>query len=333
MKRANHLMPQIVQTHNLYLAFCKARKGKRDKTEVLAYEKHLNMEIQTLQNQLLSGKISIGDYRYFTIFDPKERIICAAAFRERVLQHALMNICHPVFERYQIADSYACRKNKGTYKAIQKAFQFNRKYQYFVKLDVKKYFETIPHQKLKDALQKRFKEPVLLGIFAQIIDSYHIENEKGLPIGNLCSQYFANHYLAVLDHYIKELLCIKPYLRYMDDFLLWSNDKEMLKKTCLQISNFVTTELQLVLKEPVLNHKSFGLPFLGYVLWQDKITLSKRSKNRFKRKISQLSLSLEREDISQQIFANHALPLLAFTQKASAKGFRKSVLSKWAFYP
>jgi RNA-directed DNA polymerase len=127
-----------------------------------------------------------------------------------------MNVCHPVFERFQIYDSYASRLGKGVYAAIDKARIFHEKHTWFLKLDVRKHFETIDHQILKNQLAKQFKETMLLQIFNQIIKDYQTQNGKGLPIGNLTSQYFANHYLAVADHFIKEKLKVKAYLRLFE---------------------------------------------------------------------------------------------------------------------
>ena len=184
-----------------------------------------------MQKGLVAQTLQIGDYHYFKIHDPKERLICAASFSERVLHHAVMNVCDPFFNRYQIFDSYACRKSKGTYAALDRARHFNHHFKWYLKLDVRKYFDSIHHGRLKRLLVKQFKDKSLLDLFNGIIDSYHVSDACGIPIGNLTSQYFANHYLAVADHFIKEELRIKGYVRYMDDMVLWHNDKISLLKS------------------------------------------------------------------------------------------------------
>lgn len=133
--------------------------------------------------------VSVGDYHYFKVFDPKERSICAAAFNERVLHHALMNVCHPIFERAQIFDSYASRIGKGTYAALDRASHFTKRYKWFLKLDFKKYFDSIQHGVVKSQLQRLFKDQELLNIFNSIIDTYEVAPSQGVPIGNLTSQY------------------------------------------------------------------------------------------------------------------------------------------------
>ena len=191
MKRENNLIEKITEPDNLRLAFWKARKAKEGKMEVTEFRKELDKKLLTLQEELLSGNVQVGNYHYFTIFDPKERLICAASFKERVLHHAIMNICHVNFEKFQIFDSYASRLGKGTYAALERAKFFQVKYKWFLKLDVRKYFDTIDHCILKQLLAKRFKDLSLLNVFFNIIDSYETSTGKGLPIGNLTSHAFA----------------------------------------------------------------------------------------------------------------------------------------------
>ncbi len=233
MKRENNLIEKIADPENLRLAFWKARKAKDGKMEVSEFRAKFDENLLQLRNELLSGKVHVGNYHYFTIFDPKEQQICAASFNQRVLHHALMHTCHANFEKFQIDGSYASRLGKGTYAGIEQARKYQQKYRWFLKLDVRKYFGSIDHDVLKTLLSRRFKDNVLLQVFSSIIDSYHTTEGKGLPIGNLSSQYFANHYLALADHYIKEKLQAPAYIRYMDDMVIWANDKDLL----LQIGN------------------------------------------------------------------------------------------------
>lgn len=185
MKRANHLMPQIVDKESLYLAFWKARRGKNGVKYVETYRNNLEQNLNQLADDLKSGNISVGNYTYFKIYDPKERLICAARFEERVLHNALMNVCHPFFEKYQINESYASRKNKGTYAALDKALHYQKKYRWFLKLDVRKYFDSIHHQVMQNLLKQRFKESLLLHIFGKIIDSYSsAPNRTSSCLGN-----------------------------------------------------------------------------------------------------------------------------------------------------
>uniref|UniRef100_Q3APX9 Reverse transcriptase family protein n=1 Tax=Chlorobium chlorochromatii (strain CaD3) TaxID=340177 RepID=Q3APX9_CHLCH len=326
MKRKGKLVEQIADLHNLYEAFYKAQKGKQAKRYVCAYRKQLQENLQLLRHQILSGAIQTGKYHAFTIYDPKERVICATPFSQRVLHHAIMNVCHPFFEKHQIAGSFASRKGKGTYAALDKAREYNCCYRWFLKLDVRKYFDSINHTVLQKQLTRLFKDKTLLLIFEQIIDSYSTADHKGVPIGNLTSQYFANHYLSVADHYAKEGLRVPAYVRYMDDMVLWHNEKEELLAMGYMFQTFIAKELLLELKPFCLNATHKGLPFLGYLLFENQARLAPRSKKRFLAKYQRYENNLQSGVWTQQEFAKHALPLFAFTEYAQAREFRKKSL-------
>lgn len=322
MKRENNLIWLIADPDNLRLAFWKACKAKEGKMVVAQYRKSLDENLLALRNELLSGNVQVGQYHYFTIYDPKERKICAATFRERVLHHALMNICHANFEKYQIFDSYASRLGKGTYAALERSKNFQRKYKWFLKLDVRKYFDSIDLCILKQQLAKRFKDVVLINVFYSIIDSYETSTGKGLPIGNLTSQYFANHYLALADHYIKEKFQAPAYVRYMDDMVIWSNDKNSLLKIGNEFQSFIESELSLSLKPFCLNSTDKGLPFLGYILFPKTVLLNNSSRNRFKAKLKQYAYKLNNAEWNQAEYQAHVLPLIAFAKHANTFNLR-----------
>ncbi len=328
MRRAGNIYKKIADPDNLRLAFVKAAKGKAAKKDVVAFRKNLDKNLLALRRNLLSNSIKVGDYHYFTIYDPKERVICAAAFPERVLHHAIMNICHPYFERYQIYDSFATRPGKGTCAAISRAYGFNKKNLWYLKLDIKKYFDSINHQVLRHLLKKRFKDNRLIWLFNQIIDSYNTYKGKGIPIGNLTSQYFANLYLATADHYAKETLKIKNYVRYMDDIVLWSDSKEELKSKGRLYRNFIADNLYLYFKQNQLNQTIVGIPFLGYRLYTSEIKLSKRSKTRYKKQIYEFSYKFKSGMWSEYEYQSHLVPLIEFTNHANAINYRKNVLNK-----
>lgn len=240
-KRAKNLLTAVADPDNLRLAVWRAAKGKRHSRAVLGYAENLDRNLLQLREQILDGAVSVGQYQCFKVYEPKERNICAPAFAEQALHHALMNVCHPFFEQKQIFDSYASRKGKGTYAAIGRARIFSRSDGWFMKLDLQKFFDSIHHDVLNAQLATLFKDEQLLHIFAQIIAAYHTSPQRGLPIGNLTSQYFANHYLTGLDHFIKEKLRIKAYVRYMDDMVLWHRDKGAL--SLLAFAGHADTEL------------------------------------------------------------------------------------------
>ncbi len=326
MKAANNLLDKIYDLDNINLAFWKARKGKNGINYVEKYREYLTYNSVKLASEITNGVVSVGNYSFFKVFDPKERLICAADFSERVLQHAIMNICHPRFEKFQIFDSYASRKEKGSYAAIERAKSYQKKYKWFLKLDISKYFDSIDHEILFFYLQRIFKEKKLLSIFEQIINSYCTNKGKGVPVGNLCSQYFANHYLAISDHYVKEQLKIKAYVRYMDDMVLWGNDQKQLIENGRLLEQFLLDKLKLKLKFLYSNQTRFGLSFLGYVIFKDKIHLNKNSRKRFSAKLKAYNKKLKHNEWTENEYQKHILPLLAFAKKADSHNFRNTCL-------
>lgn len=328
MKRAGHLIEKIADTDNLYYAFWKARKGKDGEFEVEKFRRHLEGNIFRLQRQLLGGSVSTGNYYYFTIYDPKEREICAAPFSQRVLHHAIMNVCHPYFEKAQIYDSYATRPGKGTYAALDRAKQYTRKYKWYLKLDVRKFFPSLSHQITKKQLATLFKDKKLLNIFSDIIDSYENTPGIGLPIGNLTSQYLANHYLSPADHFVKEQLKIPAYIRYMDDMILWHNTKSALQQAGKAFVQFIEQQLALTIKPSNVNPCLEGVSFLGYILYPQRVALSHRSRFRFIRKLKLYNEKLNSGDWNQYQYQNHVYPLTAFTEYANAKALRKKVIAE-----
>jgi retron-type reverse transcriptase len=328
MKRIGFLLEQIAEHENLRIGFWKASRMKTGKKEVIDFQNNLEKNLSNLREQLLDLSLDIGDYHYFTIYDPKERIICAASFPERVLHHAIMNICDSYFEKFQIYNSYATRKNKGTFAAVEQAHNFTKRNEFFLKLDVRKYFDSIDHNILMNLLERKFKDTKLLEIFEQIINSYSTSLNKGLPIGNLTSQYFANYYLAFADHFIKENLQVKCFVRYMDDMVLWSTNKAKLKDDFKRVRAFLSEQLSLTLKPQLLNYSSKGLPFLGYLLFPNMIKLNSRSKKRFVKKVKLYDYKLSNEEWSQADYQRHILPLLDFVKKADTYNYRRKIFEK-----
>jgi len=195
------------------------------------------------------------------------------------MHHAIMNVLEPVFERQFIFHTYACRKGKGSHKAIAYAFSKAKKHKYFLKLDVRKYFDNIDHEVLKKMLERIIKDNECLKLLFAIIDSYG-ETGKGLPIGNLTSQFFANFYLSALDHFILENLKVDGYVRYMDDFLVFGDTKNRLKEILFTIEDFCNQNLLLELKPAILGNSRNGVSFLGYLIKSDSVKLTQKSKKR-----------------------------------------------------
>jgi RNA-directed DNA polymerase len=247
MKRIGHLFDNVCAADNLYSAYRKARKGKRNRPDVVKFELNLETELQDLREALINQTYTPGPFKHFTIYERKARLISVAPFRDRVLHHAIMNELEPVLDKRLVHDCYACRVGKGVHKAIDRYQHYANRYAYELKLDVQKFFPSIDHHVLKNILRRRLKDPRLLALLAQIVDHAPedivasplvyfagddlltpIQRPRGLPIGNLTSQVFANVYLDDLDHWVKEVLQVDGYIRYMDDLFLFGDDKTQL---------------------------------------------------------------------------------------------------------
>lgn len=264
MRRHGQLFEGFASFANLLNAYRKARRGTRRNAATASYFFHLETELLGLQEELLEMRYTPGPYRYFQIHDPKTRTISVAPFRDRVVHHALINVLEPIYERIFIADSYATRKGKGTHAAIAQAQRYLHQTGWFLKTDVDKYFDSIRQDVLMALLERKIKDRRLLEITRRIISNGGSDG-LGLPIGNLTSQFFANVYLHPLDTFIRQESGVKHYIRYMDDFVLFSKDKEALKAHRSAVAGFLEHQLGLRLKPGAtyINQASNGLTFLG----------------------------------------------------------------------
>lgn len=329
MKRAGNLYPLIAEPDNLRLAFLKAVRGKRGKNEVRAYGARLDENLLLLREQLLTQRPDVGHYSFFTVYDPKERVICAASFPERVLHHAVMNVCEPVLERYAIHDSYACRTGKGMHAAVRRAQEFSRMHPWYLKLDVRKYFDSIDHATMRRLLSRRIKDSDLLTLFGRILSTYETTPGRGLPIGNLVSQHLANFYLGHLDHWVKETLRVRGYVRYMDDFVLWEETKDPLQIHLRAIRGFLSSELGLELKENVqINRCARGLPFLGYRVFPGHLDLGPRARQRFARRLRGYEAEWMDGAWSEADLARHMEALLSYVRFADTVALRRRIVGR-----
>ena len=299
-------MNQIYDFDNLLLAYRKASKGKRGHADVAEFEYRLEDHLLQLQRELIDQSYQPGGYHSFYIHDPKKRLISAAPFRDRVVHHALCNIIEPVFERSFIFDSYANRIGKGTHKAIDRAQQFARRFNYVLTCDVKQFFPSIDHEILLDVIAAKpsprdHGAPWLIkkilqsgiGILQEEYDMvyfagddlFSLQRPRGLPIGNLTSQFWANCYLNPFDHFVKRNLGCKGYLRYVDDFLLFSNDKRQLNQWREQII-IQAAKYRLTLHESKCQARPVneGVPFLGFLIHPEHRLLKRKKGIAFQRK-------------------------------------------------
>jgi len=280
MKRHGHLFENVLAFENFLRAFRNARRGKRTKRQVVQFDFAMEWEVLRLLREIESGQYRPRPYRTFYVHDPKRRRISAAHFRDRVVHHAVCQVLDPLFERWFIFDSYACRVGKGTHRAVRRAQSFAQQAQYFLKCDVRHCFESVDHRVLKALLCRRIKDDRLLALLDTIIDAPvpGCKEGKGLAIGNLTSQYFANFYLTPMDLFVQQDLGVNRYLRYMDDFVLFHDSKACLQAARGEITHFLREQLLLELN-PRVSHVApvtQGLPFLGFRVFPRLLRLKHR---------------------------------------------------------
>jgi len=278
-----------------------------------------------------NGNWQPSEYRIFEVREPKPRRINATDFRDRVVHHAICNILEPIFERRLIYDSWACRLNKGTHAAVKRAQQFARQYPYFLKTDIRRYFQSVDHQILKQLLQRIIKDARLLSLLNRIIEHPVPGNlaGKGLPIGNLTSQHFANLYLGELDHELKDRQSIKAYLRYMDDMLLFAHNKDELHQMLQHLEIFISERLTLSLKPTatLLAPVSEGIPFLGFRIFPQLIRLNRQSLRRFRRRLRKLERAYQCGTISIESLTASVQSMIAHIRHANTRRLQQSLLA------
>ena len=288
------LFSQIIAFDNLHSAALKAQKGKRHRHEVAAFFANLEENLIELQNQLIWQQYQTGVYRNFYVYEPKKRLVAALPFKDRVVQHAIVSVIEPLFEKRFITDSYACRVGKGTHAGADRAQRFIRIVQqqhgqpYVLKADISKYFASVDRTILMTIMARQIDCPNTLKLLSDIIDSY--PDDTGIPIGNLTSQLCANVYLHELDYFVKHQLRVKYYVRYMDDFILVHQDKAQLHHWRQVIEQFLQDTLHLKTNGktqvfPVNRSNGRSVDFLGYRIYSSHRLLRKSSIKRMKWKI------------------------------------------------
>lgn len=322
MRRARNLFDEIVGRENLRQAFARAALGKRDRPEVRWYAAQLDMRLGETAEQLRAGTISVGKFHQFVIRDPKERIITAPCFAERVLHHAIMQVCEPIFDRRLIDDTFACRRGRGRIAALARSQTFARRFPAFLKLDVRRYFDSISHERLACALERMFKDQQLLALLREILAAFRGGLGRGLPIGSLVSQHLANFYLGALDRFVKEQLRVRGYVRYMDDMVLWGPTTRQLCRLRDVCHDFLLAELDLMPKEPFINLSGRGMDFLGCRVFPTHLELNRRSKTRLRRKLNALEEAHLGEEIAEPELQQRATSLLAFTTAGGVRSWR-----------
>ncbi len=331
------LYSEICDYDNLVRAFKNARDGKTTIDYVIEFEKDLEINLFQLRNELLFHIYRPKPLKTFILHDPKTRKISKSAFRDRIVHHALCNVIQPIFERSFIFDSYANRKGKGALKAVERFHFFHRKISrnntlsaYVLKADIKHYFETVDHIVMLTLIQKKIKDHRVIWLIKRIFSNYSAsEGEKGMPLGNLTSQFFANVYLNELDQFVKHTLKVEYYVRYVDDFVLFHTSRNVLNEYRLKIDAFLRGKLTLELhpdKSRIIPLER-GTEFLGLKIFYHYKRIKTKNMRKFYRKLYYLCAQYERKEIQYDTIYDFMEGWLAYVKHADTYALRRKIMA------
>ena len=351
-RRERDLFDAIASFSALAAAAVKAAKGKRAKPGVVAFLANLETEVLRLERQLKAGTYRPGRYTKIEVFEPKHRIVSAAPIRDRVVHHAFCATCEPIFERGFIFDSYANRAGKGTHRAVARYERFRDRSRYVLRCDIYRYFPAIDHETLKRDLRRRIACPRTLTLADRIIDGSNaqepvnlhfpgddlftpFERRRGLPIGNLTSQFFANVHLDGLDHYCKEVLRAQGYLRYVDDFALFHDDPGRLEDWRRRIEDYLAgRRLRLHPRKTEILPTAEPAPFLGYVLLPDgRRRLPEDNVRRFRNRLRGLRDRWRAGTVEKDEVRRRVASWIAHAEHANTRRLRRSIFRAVRFGP
>ena len=345
MRVYTNLFNNLITPENLFSAWEEFKRDKKNKADVLEFEKNLEEEIFSLHRELKSHTYHHSGYTGFYISDPKRRHIHKANVRDRVLHHAIMRTLYPIYEKTFINNSFSCRIGKGTHKGVQalrsmlyKASKNNTRNVYILKCDIEKFFDSVNHEILLSILQLKIKDKDLLNLLKEVVDSFtsnrsNLFDRCGVPIGNLTSQLFANVYMNVFDQFMKNDLKVKHYARYTDDFVIVSEDEDYLVNLIPKINYFLEEKLKLRIHPNKISINRFnrGIDYLGYVLFPHFTLIRKRTKKRVLRKINEKILLYKNSEISKEQLESTLMSYLGILSHADAHRFSEKLKNDFFF--
>lgn len=346
------LYEKIYNPLNIWWAYKGAAKGKRYTPAVAAFEYDLEKNLIEIEEELRRETYQLGGYHSFEIDKPKRRLVNAAPFRDRVVHHALMNVIEPLFERQFVFDSYANRKGKGTHAALGRATYFLRRYPYVMHLDVRQFFPSVDHEILISILSRTIGDEQAMKLAQKIISSgngvqageydmvyfpgdtiFSASCRRGLPIGNLTSQHWANVYLNELDQYAKRVLKCRAYTRYVDDILIFGNDTNSLHETKRGVVEFLQS-LRLTLHETKAQPRpaQTGVPFLGFQVFPNYRRLKSSNGYAFQRRLKNMLISLAHGGMTRRDFESRLTAWINHANTGDTWNLKRSLLLKSGIY-
>jgi retron-type reverse transcriptase len=350
MKTHKNLYAQICSFENLLLAAKKAAAGKRFRPHVLGFFHDFEANLLQLQRELKTHAYQPGGYSTFFIAEPKKRLISAAPFRDRIVHHALINVIGPLFERRFIFDSYANRAGKGTHAAIRRLQKFMQQATYVLKCDLRQYFPSIDLEILKREIRRVIADAKTLWLADKIIDGSNpqvetnwyfpgddlfapFERRRGLPIGNLTSQFFANVYLNAFDHFVKEVLRCRFYLRYVDDAVFLDDSPQRLQLLLPQLQNYLDAfRLRLYLAKCQIRPAARGQRFLGQIVFPKRRLLARENVRRFARRLRRFQGQYAQRKISLLEIRQSLMSWLGHARQANTWALRREFLPRLAMF-
>ena len=329
-KRVQNLFESVVDFEHLHKSAWQARRGITLNSDTARFFYELESNLLTIQHELIEQTYKPQSFRSFVIQDPKVRLIQAAPFRDRVVHHALCSVLQPHLERSYFADSYACQKGKGNHKAVHRVQHLLRRFTWVGKIDIHHFFESLHHPTLYRMLERRIADDRVISLTKAIISHGHsrVSTERGVPIGNLTSQHFANFYLDALDHYIIEQTPVLALVRYMDDVIIFANTKRDVVDGISLLDGFVQDALHLSLKDNQthIRPSQRGIEFLGFAITPSGIRFDSRRRRRFGQKW-RASFHGKNSDVDPVLSMDS---LLAWSEQANTVTTRKNLLlSTW----
>lgn len=322
----------------MFLAWKEFRRGKTNKLDIQQFEFNLEDNLFHLHWQLKNRTYQHLHYTSFYVQDPKLRHIHKADVRDRVLHHAVFRILYPIFDKGFVFDSYSCRINKGTHRAVNRLELFvhkesknNKKKVFVLKCDIKKFFASIDQNILLELIKNKVKDVDTVWLIEKIIRSFQTQQNKGLPLGNVTSQLLANIYLNELDQFIKHRLKVKYYIRYCDDFVILKDNKEYLYNLILLIGNFLKSGLRLSLHPNKVTIRKYdqGIDFLGYVVLPYYRVLRTKTKRRMFIKLERKYQQLRNNQISRQIYKQCLQSYLGILKHCKGYKIKKRVIERY----
>lgn len=326
MKRVYGLFESIYHRDNLGAAVWKAARGKYNKPEVKNFIANADNELTLIAQQIQNGQLQFQDYQQFEVRDTKTRTIQAPSFRDRVIHNAIIRVTGPVFERSAICNSYACRAGKGQHAALKQLSQWVKRSQWYGKIDVLKYYDSIPHQQLLMLLADRFGEQRLIALFESLLNSYQCTPNKGLPIGALTSQYLGNFYLDEFDRRLLATTNVKYYMRYMDDMIMLGTREQM--TAARSEAQQILSTLQLSAKhDGEWNRASQGIPYLGFTVYPDRLRLNPGARKRLRKKWTDVRAQFKAGVMTEAEVQARGSAIFAHAEFSDDIAWRRTVLS------